>query len=128
MICHDLLTLTLSLLQVYGEGMKPWLIPELHGDNSGTKLSGYIKGMQKKGGLQRYKDVAVEDLPENPTAGGIRPGAADTLASHVPAELAVHNTGHDLTGLAALWEYLNARAALLVPGVPSSCLTHCVST
>jgi hypothetical protein len=34
----------------------------------------------------------------------------------VPATIAVHNTGHDLTSMSALWEYLSARAALLVPG------------
>ena len=28
----------------------------------------------------------------------------------------MHNTGHDLTSMSALWEYLSARAALLVPG------------
>ena len=95
----------------------PWLLPDLQGDNSGTKLSNYIKGLQPgRAGLAKYAQVAVPDLPSNPTAAGIRPGAADTLACAVPAELGVHNTGHDLTGLSALWEYLAARVALLIPG------------
>ena len=79
----------------------------------------YIKGLQKKGlpgALVRYEEVAVESLPADPTAAGVRPGAADNLACHIPAELAVHLTGHDLTSLSALWEYLRARVALLIPG------------
>ena len=34
----------------------------------------------------------------------------------VPAEIAVHTTGHDLTGPGALWEYLNGRISLCIPG------------
>ena len=68
------------------------------------------------GHLAKYKDNSVAGLPPNPTAGGFRHGAADTLAISVPATIAVHNTGHDLTSMSALWEYLSARAALLVPG------------
>ena len=101
----------------YAKDETAWLLPELQGDNSGSKLTGYIKAMQVgKGGKATYQHVAVSSLPEQPTAAGFRHGAADTLASSVPAELAVHNTGHDLTSLSALWEYLRARIALLVPG------------
>jgi len=100
---------------VYPSDETAWLVPELQGDHSGTKISNYLKGITR-GGLQKYANVAVTSLPPNPTAAGVRPGAADTLARAVPAELAVHNTGHDLTGLSALWEYLNARCSLLVPG------------
>ena len=101
----------------YSEDEKPWLLPELQGDNSGTKLTGYVKAMQKgEKGRVAYSHVAVASLPEAPTAAGFRHGAADTLASSVPAELAVYNTGHDLTSMSALWEYLRARIALLVPG------------
>lgn len=100
----------------YAEGETAWLLPDLHGDNAGTKLSGYIKGLQEgPAGLQRYASVAIK-LPPDPTAAGIRHGAADSLARFIQAELAVHNTGHDLTGLCALWEYLRARIALCMPG------------
>ena len=103
---------------VYAADETAWLLPSLQGGNPGTKLADYIKGLQpvEKGGLGRYGHVAVTNLPENPTAAGIRPGAADTLAMSVPAELAVHNTGHDLTCLSALWNYLNGRIALCMPG------------
>tara|TARA_B100000795_G_scaffold14370_1_gene9793 strand:- start:435 stop:611 length:177 start_codon:yes stop_codon:yes gene_type:complete len=45
---------------------------------------------------------------------GATEGACDTLACNLPAEIAVHSTGHDLTGLSALWEYLSARLALVI--------------
>ena len=114
---------------VWDRGMTVWddeapgpLLPDLAGDNSGTKLSNYIKGLQpegRPGALKKYTDVGctVASLPPHPTAAGFRPGAADTLAIAVPAELAVHNTGHDLTGLSALWEYLNTRVSLTIPGL-----------
>lgn len=34
----------------------------------------------------------------------------------MPAEIGVHTTGHDLTDLSALWEYVGARLALCMPG------------
>ena len=34
----------------------------------------------------------------------------------VPAEIAVHTTGHDLTDMSALWEYLSAKIAFTIPG------------
>ena len=66
--------------------------------------------------LHRYAAVSVSNLPPNPTAAGFRPGAINTLACHVPAEIAVHSTGHTLTGLSALWEYMGASTALCLPG------------
>ena len=60
--------------------------------------------------------MSVRGLPPNPTAAGFRPGAINTLACHVPAELAVHCTGHTLTGMSAMWEYMSATTALCIPG------------
>ena len=37
------------------------------------------------------------------------------LAVAVPATIAVHTTGHNLDKLSALWEYIGARIALLMP-------------
>jgi hypothetical protein len=96
----------------YVEGERSHLLPELAGQNSGTKINNYIKGLQpegRPGSLKKYSDIVggtVPSLPPQPTAAGVRPGAIDTLACSVPAELAVHNTGHDLTGLSALWDYM----------------------
>ena len=74
------------------------------------------------GALDKYKQCAVPtapyenvELPPNPTAGGFRHGAADMLAVAVPATIAVHTTGHNLEKLSALWEYIGARIALLMP-------------
>ena len=106
----------------FNADVKTWLLPELYNSNSAsTVMTDYIKAMQAPGlpgALAKYKDVAITrakygiELPEGPTAKGFRHGAADTIAVGVPAELAVHNTGHDLTGLGAIFEYLGCRIAL----------------
>ena len=102
---------------VYNNGEPCWLHPDLQ-SGAGSKLTAYVKAIQatgKQGALQRYAEVAIDSLPPDPTAAGLRPGACDTIAMYVPAEIAVHTTGHDLTGMSALWEYLACRLALLVP-------------
>ena len=87
-------------------------------------MTRYIKAAQIKernGSTNTYAPFAIpatdpDCLPPNPTAAGFRPGACDTLASSMPAEIAVHVSGHDLTNLSALWEYIGARMALVMPG------------
>eukprot|EP00959_Pyramimonas_sp_CCMP1952_P455570 9471764-Pyramimonas_sp.AAC.1 len=57
-----------------------------------------------------------EDFPADATAGGFRPGACNELACHMPAEIAVHVTGHDLRHLSSLWDYVDALRTLAMPG------------
>eukprot|EP00966_Prymnesium_polylepis_P144886 3345669-Prymnesium_polylepis.1 len=110
-------------MPVYDPEEKAFLLPELTGSNAGTKLSNYIKGVQsdmRVGAQKKYSDregATAPSLPPEPTAAGVRPGAAETLACAVPAEFAVHNTGHDFTSLSALWNYLQGRIALTIQGV-----------
>ena len=62
-------------------------------------MTAIVKGMQpsdKTGHIAMYKDFSISSLPEAPTAAGFRPGACDTLACAIPAEIMVHTTGHDL--------------------------------
>ena len=83
-------------------------------------MTAIVKGMQpsdKTGHIAMYKDFSISSLPEAPTAAGFRPGACDTLACAIPAEIMVHTTGHDLTGLSALFEYLGARVSLYPPNL-----------
>jgi hypothetical protein len=80
------------------------------------KIGTYLKAMQSVGGLQKYANVAIDTLPAHPTAAGLRPGAADTLCMSIQAELAIHITGHDGTKLCALWNYLDARVQMCIPG------------
>lgn len=111
----------------YSADLKTWLLPELYkSSSSSTSLTEWIKALQPgklPGALQRYSHVAITrdqdgvELPPQPTAKGFRHGACDTICIGVPAELAVHNTGHDLTSShGALFEYLNSRDPLCVPG------------
>ena len=109
----------------YTEGEQFWLLPDLGGAaNAGTKLSNYVKALQpagRLGALKKYYSIGcdVPSLPIQSTAAGVRPGAAETLCMATPAEYAVHNTGHDLTGFSALFEYLNVRLSPSHPYPPS---------
>ena len=103
----------------YEEDKPNFLLPDLQGPNASTKMTNFIKALQpagKPGAQKGYEKVAVSTLPPKPTAAGFRPGSCSTLAMYLPAEIAVHTTGHDLTGLSALWEYLNTHIALCIPG------------
>ena len=108
-------------MATYTEGEPFFLLPDLGGvANAGTKLSNYIRALQpegRPGSLKKYYGIGcdVPSLPIQSTVAGVRPGACETLCMATPAEYAVHNTGHDLTGLSALFEYLNGRVALAVP-------------
>ena len=104
---------------LYSTGESVWLIPEVHGAGAGTKIANFVRAMQPPGtpgALKKYEDFAITTLPPDPSAASFRPGACDTLAIHMPAEIGVHTTGHDLTNLSALWEYLGTKMALCIPG------------
>jgi hypothetical protein len=51
------------------------------------------------------------------SAGGLRVGGVNSLARYVPAEIAVHATGHEITNMSAMWNYLEANIALLMPSL-----------
>lgn len=113
----DVLVLVRGGLKYDSEENTPFFPELLPAGGSTTKLSNYIKGIAPQPvGMAKYAHIAVSGLPSVPTAGGIRPGAADMLAASVPAEIAVHTTGHDLENLSALWNYLDCRVALTIPG------------
>ena len=105
---------------------KTWLFPDLYQAKSPTTtISEYMKAMQAPGlpgSLQKFQDYAIThdkygvELPPAPGAKGMRHGACETICIGVPAELAIHVTGHDLTSVGALFNYLNARVALCIPG------------
>jgi hypothetical protein len=104
---------------------KVFLLPDLvkekadgtqSASGASEKIGSYLKAMQSVGGVQKYANVAIDTLPPHPTAAGLRPGAADTLCMSIQAELAIHITGHDGTKLCALWNYLDARVQMCIPG------------
>ena len=55
----------------------------------------YIKALLP-GGNKKYSAVWVKGLPEGATAAGLRAGAANVLAEHMPNEFVVWCTGHEL--------------------------------
>lgn len=72
--------------------------------------------------IKKYhgRTMVVEDksfvLPAGTTATSIRHGASEQLVAAMPAEFAIHLTGHNMRSLSALWEYLGVMIALVVPG------------
>ena len=67
-----------------------FLIPEIAGSGAGTKLTAVLKGIQPegcKGSMPTYADFRVTSLPTELSAGGLRHGACDMLATVMPAEL-----------------------------------------
>jgi len=61
-------------------------------------------------------EVPALMLPAGANAGGIRPGTVNALCACVPADIAVHNTGHEIKKFCALAEYLDASLPLSMPG------------
>ena len=109
-----------NVVPVYNASEPTWVFPCLQGTGyPGTKVGGFIKALlpTERGGTPLYANVAVNTIPEGCNgAGGIRPGACMTLAAHMPAEILVHTTGHDLRGQSALWEYVDVDRPLCVVG------------
>ena len=84
------------------DGKENWLFPEVAtAPNPTGKISGWLK--------------EYTGDPEA-SAGGIRPGVANTLAKHMPAEFIVVVTGHDMRHVSALYEYIDCNVAQLMPG------------
>jgi GGDEF domain-containing protein len=99
------------------DGKTTWMHPALHDAKSpGTMLGKFFKALQprERGGAEKYAAVAVDQLPPNPSAGGIRPGVCNELFCRMPVELVVALTGHDLRSASALFEYVDSLVATLM--------------
>ena len=58
---------------IYDSSAKAYLLPDLSGDHSGTKIGNYVKGLQpagQPGSLTKYHHVTCCCLPPQPTAAG----------------------------------------------------------
>ena len=68
---------------VYSLGEPAWLAPAVQGATSGSKITGFVKGLQptgRQGATDKYKDFAVSSLPTDPSAAGFRHGACEMLS------------------------------------------------
>mmetsp|Transcript_11867 Transcript_11867/g.25044 ORF Transcript_11867/g.25044 Transcript_11867/m.25044 type:complete len:409 (-) Transcript_11867:690-1916(-) len=107
---------------VYNSDEPAWILPTLHNTNSpGTTIGSWLRAMQPlgRGGAAKYakfSHFSVDALPDRVTAGGVRPGASNTLCKYMPAEMVVHVTGHELKTTSALYEYVDANRAIAIPG------------
>ena len=96
-----------------------WLNPILKGVKSpGTKLGDFIRSLTEggRGSRGKYRSFKVPNLPQGASAGGFRPGVINFLMMFMARDFVVRCTGHDLKGASALYEYLEAILAMLMPG------------
>lgn len=99
--------LAASPMRPFFDGEAAFLFPELLKVTSpGTAIGNYIKACIPY----------VKGLSTNANAGGIRPGACNSLLAQMPAEFAVQVTGHELKGTSAIYNYFDSNAALTIPG------------
>lgn len=84
-----------------------WLFPKLQALTDANKAIGAIvKSLVPK----------VPTMSKKAVAGGFRRGAITTLVGQMPIEFAATVTGHDLTQVSALYEYVAANLSLGIPG------------
>jgi hypothetical protein len=74
-----------------------------------TRLSNVIKAVLE-GGTFRTRATGVRG---DYTAASLRVGVVNFLMAFMPAELVAYLTGHQLTGIGALFEYLRVEVCLL---------------
>jgi len=94
--------------------------------SKGTAMTSFIKAVVPAaeagdggGGNRKYHNV-MTGLSSSLCAGGVRTGAVNHMASNqVPADCAVHTTGHDLDGFGNLYAYLDANLSLGMVGAVS---------
>ena len=80
-----------------------------------SKLSSYIAQVRDnaRGKFKKLSDGILQYV----TAQGFRHGVINECMSKMPVEFVAQSTGHELTSISALYEYLNASRAMLQPGM-----------
>ena len=108
--------LATHVLPTYKMWQATFLFSGMQDATCGTKVGDFMKALLpvKRGGLKRYAEHAVHDLPERPSAGGIRPACINLLVKSIPIEFVKATTGHAES--AAVYEYVDASLALSMPG------------
>jgi hypothetical protein len=99
-----------------------WLFPEVQRatKSPGTTFGSYIKAVMQDGAA-KYKNymAKLEDgsaLPLDANASGLRTGACNMLAIHMPLEFCVATTGHHMQRHCAFYEYLDSTFATCLAG------------
>lgn len=81
-------------------------------------MGDYIRGVCH-GGLKKYQKVWVTlegfSSDRKPCAQGVRAGMCNLLGQYMPAEFVVFATGHDFEELSALYNYIDATEASMMP-------------
>ena len=100
--------LVMKCLALWEEDAAPWLFADLEASRSpGTVLSNYLKAF--------FRDAEMH-MPPGLSASSLRHGVCTLLSFNMLAEIAVHTTGHSLTDISALWEYVDFACKGCIPG------------
>lgn len=106
-----------------------WLFPEYVSDSGressiAAALSSWLKQLvlDPKNTNKTYEAHRVPELPLEPSSGGLRVGAINDMLPFVSPEHIVQVSGHDLTSVSAMYEYVTGST---VPGcIPGACLAN----
>ena len=81
----------------YDADLPAYVFPTLVSGGA-TKVGNFIKSTlpEERGGSSLFRALSC-DLPQAPSAGGLRPGVINMLLSKMPAEFVLHASGHDAT-------------------------------
>ena len=106
----------------YKEGQPSWVFPKLQGTHAGSTLTRYVKALappdpedEAKGQGRSALKWRPVDMPRDANAAGIRKGCANLLAECMPNEHIVFATGHDLSGVSALYHYVQTTVPNCMP-------------
>ena len=81
---------------VFDDTSPSWMLPDLRSTSQpGTKLGAQMKALlpQVKGGAVGYQEYAIDSLPADTCAAGVRHGVIDHLQTKAPIEINLHGTG-----------------------------------
>ncbi|XRB16590.1 hypothetical protein RI054_13g64340 [Pseudoscourfieldia marina] len=81
-----------------------------------TKLSLAAHPARVLGASMKDLRKDCPELPEDVSAGGLRPGVVNYALMHVDPMFLCHTTGHDGKGFSNLFEYMDASVAMAIPG------------
>ena len=98
----------------YTEGAPNFVFPDWKraGASASSFLSAIIKAMLPGSTNKTYSAFQVHSILFDATAGSIRVGVVNFLLRYMPPEFAAYLTGHRLTGIGALFEYLRVQVRI----------------
>ena len=82
---------------IHDTSQAPWVLMDLRSSTQpNSKLGSQMKALlpHAKGGAAGYESYAVDTLPDDISAAGVRHGVVDHTQTQVPIDIGTHGTGH----------------------------------